>query len=105
MPAVRPIYGTLVLDEINDQYRHLDGDRVLQDLTRACQHGLGTEDMFARYGGEVRRAAPRGAHRRRCLGCTEDSSADALIHVADQRLYEAKQAGRGRVVAGGQLSR
>lgn len=39
------------------------------------------------------------------LGCAPDASAGGLIHVADQRLYEAKQAGRGRVVAEGYFSR
>ena len=35
------------------------------------------------------------------LSCLEELSAGALVHVADQRLYEAKQSGRGRVVAEG----
>jgi two-component system cell cycle response regulator len=38
--------------KINDTYGHLEGDRVLRELTRACHQGLRTEDMFARYGGE-----------------------------------------------------
>ena len=38
--------------KINDTYGHLEGDRVLRELTHACHHGLRTEDMFARYGGE-----------------------------------------------------
>lgn len=122
---------------INDQYGHLEGDRVLQELTRACHLGLRTEDMFARYGGEefavLLRGVPlagaaRAAERLRAaiaervfvgtpslavsvsvgcasLGCIEDASAGALIRVADLRLYEAKQAGRGRVVAEGYVSR
>jgi two-component system, cell cycle response regulator len=123
--------------KINDTYGHLEGDRVLRELTHACHHGLRTEDMFARYGGEefavLLRGVPiagaaRAAERLRqaiaeqvfvgqpplsvsvSVGCASTSCVDeattaALIHVADQRLYEAKQAGRGRVVAEGFVSR
>jgi len=124
--------------KINDQYGHLEGDRVLRELTRACHQGLRTEDMFARYGGEefavLLRGVPllgavRAAERLRAaiaenvfvgeprlsvsvsVGCAsvgcidEEASAGGLIHIADQRLYEAKQAGRGRVVADGYFTR
>ncbi|HTV20816.1 MAG TPA: GGDEF domain-containing protein [Polyangiaceae bacterium] len=123
--------------KINDQYGHLEGDRVLRELTRVCHQGLRTEDMFARYGGEefavLLRGVPlagaaRAAERLRVaiaeqvfvgdpplsvsvsigcasIDCIEDASSGALIHVADQRLYEAKQAGRGRVVAEGFFAR
>ncbi|HVZ32360.1 MAG TPA: GGDEF domain-containing protein [Polyangiaceae bacterium] len=123
--------------KINDQYGHLEGDRVLSELTRACLQALRTEDMFARYGGEefaiLLRGVPlsgaaRAAERLRIaiaeqvfvgtppfpvsvsigcasIQCIDEAVAGALIHVADQRLYEAKQAGRGRVVAEGFFSR
>lgn len=123
--------------KINDQYGHLEGDRVLRELTRACLQGLRTEDMFARYGGEefavILRGVPlagaaRAAERLRIgiaeqvfvgtpplsvsvsIGCASmedvpDGSSGPLIHIADQRLYEAKQAGRGRVVAEGFFAR
>jgi diguanylate cyclase (GGDEF)-like protein len=123
--------------KINDQYGHLEGDRVLRELTRACHQGLRTEDMFARYGGEefaiLLRGVPlagaaRAAERLRIaiaelvfvgepplsvsisigcasIACMPDATSGALIHIADQRLYEAKQAGRGRVVAEGFFSR
>jgi diguanylate cyclase (GGDEF)-like protein len=123
--------------KINDQYGHLEGDRVLQELTLVCQQTMRTEDMFARYGGEefavMLRGVPligavRAAERLRVsiaeqvvvgsprlavsvsigcasIDCIDDASAGTLIHLADQRLYEAKQAGRGRVVAGGKFPR
>lgn len=123
--------------KINDQYGHLEGDRVLRELTRACHQGLRTEDMFARFGGEefavLLRGVPlsgaaRAAERLRLaiaeqvfvgdpplsvsvsigcasITCVDDPTSAALIHIADQRLYEAKQAGRGRVVAEGFFSR
>jgi diguanylate cyclase (GGDEF)-like protein len=39
------------------------------------------------------------------IACMQDATSGALIHIADQRLYEAKQAGRGRVVAEGFFAR
>jgi diguanylate cyclase (GGDEF)-like protein len=123
--------------KINDQYGHLEGDRVLRALTHACNLSLRTEDVLARYGGEefavllrgvpLDGAARAGERLRRAiaeqvfvgtpplsvsvsvgcssLACLKDTTTNALIHLADQRLYEAKQAGRGRVVAEGFGSR
>jgi diguanylate cyclase (GGDEF)-like protein len=123
--------------KINDDYGHLEGDRVLVELCRVCHQQLRTEDVFARYGGEefavllrgvTRLGAIRAAERLRvaianqvlvgtpglpvnvsigcaAVSCLEEVSACGLIHIADQRLYEAKRAGRGRVVAEGCGSR
>jgi len=119
--------------KINDQYGHLEGDRVLRALTHACHQSLRTEDVLARYGGEefavllrgvpLEGAARAGERLRRAiadhvfvgtpplsvsvsvgcasLACLKDTTSNAFIHLADQRLYEAKQAGRSRVVAEG----
>jgi PleD family two-component response regulator len=35
------------------------------------------------------------------LACTEDCSVDALVAVADRRLYLGKRGGRNKVVASG----
>lgn len=38
--------------KVNDTYGHLVGDRVLQNVARACQRSLREVDQLARYGGE-----------------------------------------------------
>ncbi len=37
---------------INDQYGHLEGDRILQEITRVVSHEIRTTDLFGRVGGE-----------------------------------------------------
>ncbi|RMF45656.1 MAG: diguanylate cyclase [Anaerolineae bacterium] len=53
----RRAFSLLMLDidhfkRINDTYGHLAGDRVLQELTKACIRLLRDEDVIGRYGGE-----------------------------------------------------
>jgi two-component system, NtrC family, C4-dicarboxylate transport sensor histidine kinase DctB len=38
--------------EVNDEYGHAAGDKVLQMLTTICRESLREEDLFARIGGE-----------------------------------------------------
>lgn len=37
---------------VNDEYGHMFGDVVLQELVKICNKNLRTEDFLARYGGE-----------------------------------------------------
>lgn len=37
---------------VNEQYGHLCGDQVLQDVAEACAKSLRSADLLARYGGE-----------------------------------------------------
>ncbi len=129
----------LILDidyfkKVNDQYGHLEGDRVLRELSLVAARHLRAEDLFSRYGGEefvvLLRGQPvigaqRAAERLRVaiakgvhfgappcpvsvsigcasLACVPDGG--SLLALADERLYEAKQSGRGRVVAYGRAS-
>lgn len=107
----------------NDRHGHLAGDRLLRELVATLQQGLrGSDDLLARSGGEEFLAVLPGARlsdacavaermRERVeqagLGATvsigvasqnnHGHAIEALLQQADQRLYEAKAAGRNRV--------
>lgn len=112
---------------INDQYGHDAGDKTLIDMTNIVGGNLRRGDMLARWGGEefllimpdtdlaqaeaalLRMRSigfgvrPNGTPVTASIGIAE-RSADrptdwkALVDVADQRMYLAKQGGRDRVV-------
>jgi diguanylate cyclase (GGDEF)-like protein len=107
------------LKAVNDQHGHLAGDAVLQDSARAWRAQMRTDDFLARYGGDEfavllpgcaldeamvvvdrMRAATPGTT---CsVGVAEWVTGEPeleLLHRADQRLYAAKRAGGGAVVA------
>lgn len=110
---------------VNDTHGHLVGDAVLRDVARVFGDRLRGTDLVGRYGGEefiviLRRAAAHQGRdvleqiRRRPAGTdvpvawtfsagvaefpTDGRDVTALLGRADARLYEAKQAGRDRVV-------
>jgi diguanylate cyclase (GGDEF)-like protein len=103
----------------NDTYGHPAGDRLLKATTAAWHDRLRAVDMLARYGGEefivlLPATAADGAHELLTallevtpLGQSFSAgvaqwdgteTSDALIGRADAALYQAKAAGRKRVV-------
>lgn len=114
--------------KINDRLGHLVGDAVLRDFSRHLEGRLRGSDLVGRYGGEefviVLRGAPVEAARkvldqvRSALGDRPETSElprytfsagvaslgedggtpTEILAKADERLYEAKRAGRDRTV-------
>jgi len=110
--------------DVNDQFGHLTGDRVLQGLARLIEEEIRQSDVLARYGGEefvvtmpdtslseARQLAER--LRERVAGdqvadvrvtlsggvatITDEDDIASLMSRADAALYEAKAAGRDRI--------
>lgn len=103
----------------NDRYGHQAGDRLLKEAAAAWRSELRGADLLARYGGEefgvcLTGMAPAAAAKllERVLAATPlgqtfsagvaawtgDETPDRLIARADAALYEAKNAGRARIV-------
>ena len=113
----------------NDTYGHLAGNEALQRVARVIRETVRTVDFPARYGGEefavivpqidgvalaaiaeriragveAMPAPAGGAQVTVSIGAAiypeDGTTADALFHAADERLYAAKGGGRNRVVA------
>ena len=114
--------------QVNDRYGHATGDAVLRSFSSTARACLRGGDVLARWGGEeflllLPDAAPEEArvvlermaeriHGMQVAGLpdrrisfsaglatrrTGEPFADA-IHLADKALYQAKEAGRGRIV-------
>ncbi len=116
--------------QYNDRFGHLAGNDALQRIAGVLREAMRAVDFPARYGGEefaaiapqvddaslsriaerIRAsvealpAPPHGAIVTVSIGVAaypaDGNSAEALFHVADERLYQAKREGRNRVVAG-----
>ncbi len=114
---------------VNDRHGHETGDAVLAEVASILRTSLRSFSMLYRLGGEeflallpgldlhtgvaladrlregIADAAPRGLAVTMSFGVSAATGAeidlDAMFGVADRRLYEAKRAGRNRVVPGG----
>ena len=112
--------------DVNDNYGHNVGDKVLQAITDIVKSNIRDTDIFARWGGEEfvilspqtqRESAVALAQKLRkaiesflfvqklTLTCSfgmafykENESRDNFIKTADDALYQAKKQGRNRVV-------
>ncbi len=105
---------------INDEYGHLEGDRVLQEVASLVDNCVRETDLVTRYGGEefivlmpstnleganifaerVRQAVQSRLNVTVSGGVAQASATDepqTLIARADSALYRAKAAGRNRI--------
>ncbi len=123
-------FGLIMCDvdrfkDVNDRHGHAVGDRVLAEAARRMMHGLRTQDVFGRYGGEEFLAVVETADEARLMEVAERlrvlvagrpvdgiqvtasfgvaaaarfSTLHGLCVSVDRALYAAKQQGRDRCV-------
>lgn len=119
--------------QVNDKYGHEAGDKVLVDVTSTISANLRRGDTLVRWGGEEfvlvmpntdRKQAQAALLRLREIGFglrpdntpvtasvgiaerIADRALDwkALVELADQRMYRAKESGRNRVISAEELA-
>ena len=113
--------------KVNDSYGHIAGDHVLVGITSIVSRNIRDDDIFARWGGEefivlfgstgIERAAELAERLRKAveahsydeigtvtisIGVVQyrrEESIPDFVNRADEKMYEAKKAGKNLVVA------
>lgn len=124
-PFVIMLFDIDFFKKINDTYGHPAGDAVLKDIARLMQKTLRSTDIISRWGGEeflvllpelklddaiilAEKLRAIVANHRFSINSQvtisiglyefqETDSIDQMISKVDQKLYEAKKAGRNRI--------
>lgn len=124
-PLAAVVFDVDNFKQVNDQYGHTLGDRILTAIATTCQSLIRPDDLAARIGGEefavllsgtdadgaeqfgerlrsaVAALAVEGRQVTVSVGVSvlhADDSLDDFLNRADAALYTAKRAGRNRVV-------
>lgn len=111
--------------QVNDSYGHIVGDQVLVSVAAALRQNVRDSDFVGRFGGEeflaifpgtdLERAGRTAERIRRAIEAltTSDNlsvtvsggvqyysgqSASDFVHEADQKMYQAKQSGKNKIV-------
>ena len=110
--------------EVNDNFGHLVGDTVIQDVAKACKLHLRENDLLCRWGGEefiillpnsdsmvAEKIAKRIQHYlsqqnnqhavTASIGIAQrqgNESTDSLLLRADKALYQAKNTGKNKII-------
>lgn len=114
------IFSIIMIDldefkKLNDDYGHLEGDRVLKEVAAAIKRNVRDSDIVSRYGGDEFAIILPGVGWELCsaiknrlrisiieLGCFQDVSIGSalypedatdifeLVHLADKRMYKQK---------------
>jgi len=113
--------------KVNDRFGHTVGDQVIVGITEVISAHIRDEDMFARWGGEefvllfsntgIERASELAERLRRLvevnphveaekvtisIGVAEYQQGESItefVNRADEKMYEAKRAGKNQVMA------
>jgi len=88
-PLVLVMWDIDLFKEVNDQFGHRAGDKVLRTIARTLERGIRETDFVARYGGEEFVQLMTGSSLQECLQVAEklrESIQETGFHFRDQAI-------------------